>query len=261
MRGRLPALDGLRAVAVAAVLVYQDNRDWLPGGFLGVDLFFVLSGFLITTLLLEQLADAGRPLLPSFYLRRARRLLPALALVIAVTLLAMAGWWRSDLAHHGREGPAVLGVVGNWWYVFDHQDYFVSVGRPSPFQHLWSLGVEEQFYLVWPVTLWLLWRVGGRIRHATVAVVALGGALASAAWMAHLAVVGDVPFRTSASRIYFGTDTHAVGLLLGAAAAAARLDLLRRGRRVSARVPRLLRADTMAVAATAAVAYLTWRTS
>jgi peptidoglycan/LPS O-acetylase OafA/YrhL len=261
MRGRVPALDGLRAVAVAAVLVYHANRDWLPGGFLGVDLFFVLSGFLITTLLIEQLAGSGLPQLPAFYLRRARRLLPALFLVVGLTLLVMAGWWRADLHHDGRDVPAVLGFVGNWWYVVRHQDYFVAVGRPSPFQHLWSLGVEEQFYLVWPLTLWLLWRLGRGARHAVIAVVALGGALASAAWMAHLAVAGDVPYRASASRIYFGTDTHAVGLLLGAAAAAARLDLLRRGRQAAGWLARLHVADVLAVSATAGVGVLAWRTS
>jgi peptidoglycan/LPS O-acetylase OafA/YrhL len=261
MRRRVPALDGLRAVAVAAVVVYHADRDWLPGGFLGVDLFFVLSGFLITTLLLEQLQASGGPGLPTFYVRRARRLLPALVGVVILTLLVMAGWWRSDLEHHGRDVPAVLGFVGNWWYVVQHQDYFVAIGRPSPFQHLWSLGVEEQFYLVWPVTLWLAWRTGRGARHAAVAVVALGGALASAAWMAHLAVAGDVPYRTAASRIYYGTDTHAVGLLLGAAAAAARLDLLRRGRAVPAWVPRIVRADAIVIAATAGIVALAWRTS
>ena len=258
---RVPALDGLRAVAVAAVLVYHADPDWLPGGFLGVDLFFVLSGFLITTLLLDELRKAtpagmrfGR-----FYLRRARRLLPALAAVTGVTLVAMCVWWRPDLRNDRGDVPAVLGFVGNWWYVFRHQDYFAAVGRPSPFQHLWSLGVEEQFYLVWPVTLWLLWRYVRRKRLVVIGAVALLGAVASALWMAHLASVGDVPYRSSGSRLYFGTDTHAVGLLLGAAGAVARLKVLSLHLRPGPRVPRIVRADAIALVSTAAVIVLTWR--
>ncbi|HET7530462.1 MAG TPA: acyltransferase family protein [Mycobacteriales bacterium] len=258
---RVPALDGLRAVAVAAVLVYHADTEWLPGGFLGVDLFFVLSGFLITTLLLEELRRSATASLRfgRFYLRRARRLLPALAAVVGVTLVAMCTWWRTDLGNDRGDVPAVLGFVGNWWYVFRHQDYFAAVGRPSPFQHLWSLGVEEQFYLVWPVTLWLLWRFVRRKPLGVVGGVALLGAAASAVWMAHLAAVGDVPYRASGSRLYFGTDTHAVGLLLGAAGAAARLKVLSLRLRPGPRVPRAIRADALALASTVAVLVLTWR--
>ena len=258
---RVPALDGLRAVAVAAVLVYHADPDWLPGGFLGVDLFFVLSGFLITTLLLTELRRGTTATLRfgSFYLRRARRLLPALTAVIGMTLVAMCFWWRADLVHDRGDVPAVLGFAGNWWYVVRHQDYFVAAGRPSPFQHLWSLGVEEQFYLVWPVILWLLWRFVRRKRLAVIGGLALLGAAASALWMAHLAAAGDVPYRTSASRLYYGTDTHAMGLLLGAAGAAARLKILSLRLRPGPRVPRFLRADAIALAATTAVVVLTWR--
>src|SRR3954469_5181748 len=258
---RVPALDGLRAVAVAAVLVYHADPDWLPGGFLGVDLFFVLSGFLITTLLLTELrrSPAARLGFGSFYLRRARRLLPALAAVVGVTLVAMCLWWRADLTNDRGDVPAVLGFAGNWWYVVQHQDYFAAVGRPSPFQHLWSLGVEEQFYLVWPVVLWLLWRFVRYKRLAVIGGLALLGATASALWMAHLAAVGDVPYRVSASRLYYGTDTHAMGLLLGAAGAAARLKILNLRLRPGPRVPRIVRADAIALVSTAAVLVLTWR--
>ena len=258
---RVPALDGLRAVAVAAVLVYHADPDWLPAGFLGVDLFFVLSGFLITTLLLGELrrTSAGGLRFGHFYLRRARRLLPALAAVIGVTLVAMCIWWRVDLRNDRADVPAVLGFAGNWWYVFRHQDYFAAVGRPSPFQHLWSLGVEEQFYLVWPVTLWLLWRFVRHKRLMVIGAVALLGAIASSLWMAHLAAVGDVPYRASGSRLYFGTDTHAMGLLLGAAGAVARIKVLSLRLRPGPRVPRIVRADAIALAATAAVIVLTWR--
>jgi peptidoglycan/LPS O-acetylase OafA/YrhL len=257
----VPALDGLRAVAVAAVLVYHADPDWLPGGFLGVDLFFVLSGFLITTLLLTELrrSPTARLGFGAFYLRRARRLLPALAAVIGVTLVAMCVWWRNDLTNDRGDVPAVLGFAGNWWYVVRHQDYFAAVGRPSPFQHLWSLGVEEQFYLVWPVVLWLLWRFVRRKRLAVIGGLALLGAAGSALWMAHLAAVGDVPYRMSASRLYYGTDTHAMGLLLGAAGATARLKILSLRLRPGPRVPWIVRADAIALAATAAVLVLTWR--
>jgi peptidoglycan/LPS O-acetylase OafA/YrhL len=258
---RVPALDGLRAVAVTAVLVYHADPDWLPGGFLGVDLFFVLSGFLITTLLLTELrrSTTASPRLGSFYLRRARRLLPALAAVIGVTLVAMCVWWRSDLVNDRGDVPAVLGFAGNWWYVVRHQDYFASVGRPSPFQHLWSLGVEEQFYLVWPVVLWLLWRFVRHKRLAVIGGLALLGAAASALWMTHLAVAGDVPYRASASRLYYGTDTHSMGLLLGAAGAAGRLKILSLRLRPGPRVPWIVRADAIALVATGAVIVLTWR--
>jgi peptidoglycan/LPS O-acetylase OafA/YrhL len=258
---RVPALDGLRAVAVAAVLVYHADPDWLPGGFLGVDLFFVLSGFLITTLLLGELrrTPAGDLRFGHFYLRRARRLLPALAAVTGVALVSMCIWWRADLRNDRGDVPAVLGFVGNWWYVFRHQDYFAAVGRPSPFQHLWSLGVEEQFYLVWPLALWLLWRFVRRKRLAVIGAVALLGAVASAAWMAHLAAVGDVPYRASGSRLYFGTDTHAMGLLLGAAGAVARLKVLGLRVRRGPRLPWIVRADAIALVATGAVVVLTWR--
>src|SRR4051794_5522319 len=258
---RVPALDGLRAVAVAAVLVYHADPDWLPGGFLGVDLFFVLSGFLITTLLLTELrrSPAARLGFGTFYLRRARRLLPALAAVVGVTLVAMCVWWRNDLTNDRGDVPAVLGFAGNWWYVVRHQDYFAAVGRPSPFQHLWSLGVEEQFYLVWPVVLWLLWRFVRRKRLAVIGGLALLGAAASAPWMAPPAAPGDVPDRARASRPCYRTHPHAMGLLLGAAGAAARLEIVTLRLRPGRQLPRILRADAIALGATAAVIALTWR--
>jgi peptidoglycan/LPS O-acetylase OafA/YrhL len=215
---RLPGLDGLRAIAVIGVLLYHVGVSWLPGGFLGVDLFFVISGFLITSLLLNEVRLTGRLSLRRFYLRRARRLLPALFVMLAVMGTFMAFFAPADLGQARGDIAAALGYVSNWWYVLHHRSYFIAAGRPSPFQHLWSLAVEEQFYLVWPAVLVALVATRARLRWITA--VALAGAVGSAFWMRVLAVRGNVPFDTDSSRVYFGTDTHASALLLGAAAAA-----------------------------------------
>ena len=225
---RLPGLDGLRAIAVIGVLLYHAGVGWLPGGFLGVDLFFVISGFLITSLLLSEARTAGRVSLRQFYLRRARRLLPALFVMLAVLAVFMAIFAAAELGQARGDIAAALGYVSNWWYVLHHRSYFIAAGRPSPFQHLWSLAVEEQFYLIWPAVLVALMATRARLRWVTG--VALAAAIGSAFWMRVLAVRGNVPFDTDSSRLYFGTDTHASALLLGAAAAAvmsglaARLD-------------------------------------
>ncbi len=215
---RLPGLDGLRAIAVIGVLLYHAGVGWLPGGFLGVDLFFVISGFLITSLLLSEARLAGHLSLRQFYLRRARRLLPALVVLLAVVAVFMAIFAAADFGQARGDIAAALGYVSNWWYVLHHRSYFIAAGRPSPFQHLWSLAVEEQFYLIWPAVLVALVATRARLRWITA--VALAGAIGSALWMRVLAVRGNVPFDTDSSRLYFGTDTHASALLLGAAAAA-----------------------------------------
>jgi peptidoglycan/LPS O-acetylase OafA/YrhL len=223
---RLPGLDGLRAIAVIGVLLYHAGVGFAPGGFLGVDLFFVISGFLITSLLLSEARVAGRLSLRRFYLRRARRLLPALVVMLAVVAVFMAIFAAADLGQARGDIAAALGYVSNWWYVLHHRSYFIAAGRPSPFQHLWSLAVEEQFYLIWPAVLVALVATRARLRWVTG--VALAGALGSALWMRVLAVRGNVPFDTDSSRLYFGTDTHASALLLGAAAAAVMAGLATR---------------------------------
>jgi peptidoglycan/LPS O-acetylase OafA/YrhL len=225
-RLRLPGLDGLRAIAVVGVLLYHAGVAWVPGGFLGVDLFFVISGFLITSLLLREADLTGRVSLRRFYARRARRLLPALAAMLAAVVGFMAIFAPADLGQARGDVAAAAGYASNWWYVLHHRSYFVAAGRPSPLQHLWSLAVEEQFYLVWPVVLLALLATRARLRWITV--VAVAGALASAFWMRTLAVRGNVPFDTDSSRLYYGTDTHASALLLGAAAAALMAGLARR---------------------------------
>ncbi|HEU4676917.1 MAG TPA: acyltransferase family protein [Motilibacteraceae bacterium] len=222
---RLAGLDGLRALAVTAVLVYHADPDWLPGGFLGVDVFFVVSGFLITTLLLGEHARAGRVDLPAFWLRRARRLLPALWALLLVTTAALLVGWPQEVARVRADVLASLGYVTNWELLARHQSYFDAAGRPSVVQHLWSLAVEEQFYLLWPpllVALLTVGRPGPRAALRRVALAAAAGAAASTVLMAVLAARADVPYGSDGSREYFGTDTHAMGLMAGAVLAALR---------------------------------------
>ena len=225
-----PGLDGLRALAVVAVLLYHAGVRWVPGGFLGVDLFFVISGFLITTLLIAEVERTGRICLASFFKRRARRLLPALGLVLVVTTAALVLFWPQEVAKVRGDIVASLGYVANWWFIVHHQSYFQATGRPSPLQHLWSLAVEEQFYLVWPATVALILGGSAGIRRLkVVAAVACGGAAASTALMAVIAVAHNVPYGADASRVYYGTDTHAIGVLLGSGAAALAIIAARQG--------------------------------
>jgi peptidoglycan/LPS O-acetylase OafA/YrhL len=211
----LPGLDGMRALAVFAVLLYHAQLPWIPGGFLGVEVFFVISGYLITALLLAEWRQLGRINLKAFWLGRARRLLPALYLVLAVTLAYAVVFLPEELAGLRNEAIAALGYVANWYLVFGHESYFEAVGRPSLLKHLWSLAVEEQFYLLWPPVLALGLSVGAmRWRQHRVLLVALVGAAIAALLMAILYRPEVDP-----SRIYYGTDTRAAGLLIGAALA------------------------------------------
>lgn len=146
--GYLPGLDGIRAVAIIGVLLYHADLPFMPGGFLGVDVFFVLSGFLITSLILEEFERSGRIDFAKFYLGRARRLLPALVLVLLVTALAAAFIYRDAARQVAADVLASIFYVNNWWYIFADQSYFEFIGRPPLLKHLWSLSVEEQFYLI-----------------------------------------------------------------------------------------------------------------
>ncbi|MBX6342689.1 MAG: acyltransferase, partial [Thermomicrobiaceae bacterium] len=206
----LPGLDGLRALAVAAVLLYHLEVGWLRGGFLGVEVFFVLSGYLITSLLLAEWRRARAIDLKAFWLRRARRLLPALYLLLIGTLAYAIAFLPDELARLRRDALAAFAYVTNWYLIFGHTSYFEAIGRPSLLQHLWSLAVEEQFYLLWPPLFLVLMRRGRRWALAA----CLAGALASTALMAALFDPGVDP-----SRLYYGTDTRAAELLLGAALA------------------------------------------
>ncbi len=179
----LPALDGLRALAVLAVLAYHLDFGWAKGGFLGVDLFFVISGYLITTILLSERDRNGRIDLPAFWSRRFRRLVPALALVVLVVILAFRALGLPEQWQQVRgDAMASLTYVANWRFIFSHQSYFESLLPPSPLRHMWSLAVEEQWYIVWPVVLALVLTFA-RARRGIVAgvlLLALGSALLTA---------------------------------------------------------------------------------
>jgi peptidoglycan/LPS O-acetylase OafA/YrhL len=214
--GYLPGLDGIRALAVLGVMLYHADLSWMPGGFLGVDVFFVLSGFLITSLLLEEFARSGRINFKRFYIRRARRLLPALLLMLAVVGAAVAFFYRDAAAAFRADAIASLFYVNNWWYIIADQSYFEFIGRPPLLKHLWSLAIEEQFYLIWPVLVLILLKFG---KTKAVRWTALIGAVASTVWMAILSISNGFPELADPSRAYFGTDSHIMGLLIGAALA------------------------------------------
>jgi len=214
--GYLPGLDGLRAVAIVGVLLYHAGFDPLPGGFLGVDVFFVLSGFLITSLILEQFQRSGTINFKQFYLGRARRLLPALFLMLLVVGIAVALVYRDSAASFRADALASIFYVNNWWYIIADHSYFEFTGRPALLNHLWSLAVEEQFYLIWPFITFLVIR---KFSRGAVGLVALFGALASTVWMFMIATSQGMPEFTDPSRAYFGADSHAMGLLIGAALA------------------------------------------
>ena len=221
---RVRGLDGLRAVAVLGVLGYHADLSWLPGGFLGVDAFFVLSGYLITGLLLAEWQDRGRVDFARFYRHRARRLLPGLLLMLVLASVAAMQLAPDSVAQVRRDLFGAVGYFSNWHSIVAHQSYFERTGRPPLLLHLWSLAVEEQFYLFWPPLLLLVLlsarRLGAAGQRRAVVRVAVAGAVASTAVMAVLSVRSGYPVPNDPSRVYYGTDTHAFGLLLGAALAA-----------------------------------------
>jgi peptidoglycan/LPS O-acetylase OafA/YrhL len=211
----MPGLDGLRAIAVTAVLLYHADLDWIPGGFLGVDVFFVISGYLITSLLLAEFRNQGKVGLGQFYLRRARRLLPALFLVLGTVSLFAVVFLPDEVTKLRGDVVAALVYGTNWWQIFRNVSYFEAAGRPPMLQHLWSLAVEEQFYLIWPLLLWgmlKLWH--GRRRPMLLAT--LGGIVASTGLMTILSMSRGYPIDHDPSRVYYGTDTRAFILLVGA---------------------------------------------
>jgi peptidoglycan/LPS O-acetylase OafA/YrhL len=210
----IPALDGIRAVAVALVLADHGGIPGLSGGFLGVDVFFVLSGFLITSLLLDELDCTGRIGLRGFWIRRARRLLPALIVMVLAVVAARDLFPPEAVAALRDDAVASFFWIANWAFVAQKADYFSHGATPSPLQHTWSLGVEEQYYLIWPLLLIAVAVVFRARARWAVFGMATVGVLASAA--------GAILFTSEATlnRVYFGTDTRAQALLVGAAAAA-----------------------------------------
>ncbi len=207
----MPGIDALRAIAVLAVFFYHTGAGWMPGGFLGVDVFFVISGYLITALLLSEIHERDHISVIAFWLRRARRLLPAVAVMIAVTLVVAALVIPSDIASLRSDALSSLFYVNNWHLIFTHQSYFQEFGQPSLFRHLWSLSVEEQFYLFWPLLFAAGIALFGRRRL-------LLGVLAGVFLSTVLMIVLFNP-EGSTDRVFYGTDTRAVGLLVGVALA------------------------------------------
>ncbi|MEZ5282979.1 MAG: acyltransferase [Acidimicrobiales bacterium] len=248
--GYSPAIDGFRAIAVLAVVAYHFDLGWAAGGYLGVEVFFVISGFLITALMLAEHQRTGRIDLANFWLRRARRLLPALYLLIIALVAFMVVGPSDELVDIRDDVLAALTYVTNWFLSFSDQSYFEALGRPSPLRHLWSLAVEEQWYLIWPLVFaGGLWASRG---NATRLVVPMAvGVVASTALMWGLYDPDADP-----SRIYFGTDTRAAGLLLGSLLAVVSPPW-RMTDRVGPRAPAVM--DAAAAAALGFLAVMFWR--
>ena len=212
----IPAIDGLRAVAVIAVLLYHLGISWIPGGFLGVDLFFVISGYVITRLLLDSIQRSGGLDLRAFYIARIRRLLPPLLFMIITTALFVSLWAPDTIKRFLTDAPFSIFGAMNWWLVFRHTDYFEAIGRPPLLQHTWSLGVEAQFYLLWPLILLLVLRFLGKNKiPGTALLIACFSGLS----LLILSLRVDSANAAQVSHVYFGTDTHSIGLFLGAALA------------------------------------------
>lgn len=212
----IPAIDGLRAVAVIAVILYHLGFSWIPGGFLGVDLFFVISGYVITRLLLDSIQRSGGLDLRAFYLARTRRLLPPLVFMVVTTLIFVSLWAPDTTKRFLIDTPFALFGGMNWWLVFHNQDYFEAIGRPPLLQHTWSLAVEAQFYLVWPLILLLVLKQFGKKKIPGAALLI---ALFSGIALLFVSFELDASSASKVSHVYFGTDTHSIGLFLGAALA------------------------------------------
>ncbi len=205
----IPALDGLRTLAVVAVVLYHLNLTWAQGGLLGVTIFFVLSGYLITRLLLNEIAKTGRIDLKSFWIRRIRRLFPAVVTVVVVTCALCTVFNHVMLTKMRPDILPSLLFFNNWWQIMQDVSYFNALGDPSPLTHFWSLAIEEQFYLIWPPLL--LAMVSVHTSKPNTRRVVLGLAAVSAVAMMVLYNPATDP-----SRVYYGTDTRVFSLLLGA---------------------------------------------
>jgi peptidoglycan/LPS O-acetylase OafA/YrhL len=212
----VPAIDGLRAVAVIAVILYHLDFSWIPGGFLGVDLLVVISGYVITRLLLDSIQRSGGLDLRAFYAARFRRLIPPLLFMIFVTTIIVGFWAPDTMRRFLIDTPFAIFGAMNWWLIFRETDYFEAIGRPALLQHTWSLGVEAQFYVVWPLILLLVLRYFGKKR---IPFAALLIAITSGITLLIVSLQVDGSDASKVSHVYFGTDTHSIGLFLGAALA------------------------------------------
>ena len=206
----VPALDGLRSLAVLAVIAYHMKFSWASGGLLGVTMFFVLSGYLITSILMNEYESTGTISLTNFWMRRVRRIVPAVVFAVLGTLLLCVIFDHALLTQMRPGIIPTLFFFNNWWQIFHNVSYFAALGEPSPLTHCWSLAIEEQFYLIWPVALLLLTRFG--VSKSTIQKGTIGLAVLSALAMALLFDPAGDP-----SRVYYGTDTRAFSLLIGAA--------------------------------------------
>ncbi|PGL70654.1 acetyltransferase [Bacillus sp. AFS055030] len=208
----MAGLDGLRALAVLSVIAYHLNFSWASGGFLGVTVFFVLSGYLITDLLIAEWSTNQRIDLKSFWYRRAKRLLPGMFTLLLIVIAFVSLFKSSMIGNLKQDSVAAIFYYSNWWYIFHHLSYFESFANPSILNHFWSLAVEEQFYIIWPIlTLLGLKYIKNKDRLFLYTLV---GAIVSALLMAILFHPGSDP-----SRVYYGTDTRAFSLLIGASLA------------------------------------------
>jgi len=255
----MPGLDGLRALAVLAVIAYHEQFAWAPGGLLGVGVFFTLSGFLITDILISQWARLGRIKLGDFWLHRARRLLPALFVMLAVVTAWVTVADRVRLGGLRTAVGAAAAYFSNWYLIARNQSYFARFAPPAPLDHLWSLAVEEQFYLLWPLLL-LAGLIALRTLHAAAVWLIVPTAIltaASAYMMFTLYQPGMDP-----TRVYEGTDTRAFGLLIGAMLALAWPSAGERGTdsatRASSRWARAL-LDAAGLAGLAGIGLMIWR--
>jgi peptidoglycan/LPS O-acetylase OafA/YrhL len=212
----ISSIDGLRAIAVTAVVLYHLGISWIPGGFLGVDLFFVISGYVITRLILDSINQSSALDLRAFYAARLRRIYPGFLFMVISTIIFIGVWAPEAIKRFLSDLPYALSGTLNWALVARHQDYFETIGRPPLLQHTWSLAVELQFYLVWPIILLTVLKYFGKKNIARIALII---AIISGTTLFLVSLQLDQANSAQVSHIYFGTDTHSLGLFLGSALA------------------------------------------
>ena len=212
----ISSIDGLRAIAVTAVVLYHLGISWIPGGFLGVDLFFVISGYVITRLILDSINQSSALDLRAFYAARIRRIYPGFLFMVISTIIFIGVWAPEAIKRFLSDLPYALSGTINWALVARNQDYFETIGRPPLLQHTWSLAVELQFYLIWPIILLTILKYFGKKNIARIALII---AIISGTALFLVSLQLDQSNSAKVSHIYFGTDTHSLGLFLGSALA------------------------------------------